>query len=54
VIGTFFPTITAIGISYYYINKDFKKFSLVNSYLSGYRELARFVTMGLRQAKNLR
>ncbi|GAA4202053.1 hypothetical protein GCM10022289_16260 [Pedobacter jeongneungensis] len=54
VIGTFFPTITAIAISYYYINKDFKKFSLVNSYLSGYRELMRFVTLGLKQAKNLR
>jgi len=54
VIGTFFPTITAIGISYYYINKDFKKFSLVNSYLNGYRELARFVSMGLKQARNIR
>jgi len=54
VIGTFFPTVTAIAISYYYLNKDFKRFSLMNSYLSGYREVSRLVSLGLRQAKILR
>jgi len=54
VVGTLFPTITAVAISYYYINKGYQKFSLLNSYQTGYQELTKIIHLGLKQARIVR
>ncbi|KQM78519.1 hypothetical protein ASE74_13535 [Pedobacter sp. Leaf216] len=48
VIGTFFPTLIGIIISYYYINKGYQNFSIFHSYILSFREIKKFISNGFK------
>jgi len=48
VVGTFLPTLAGIIISYYYINKDYQKFSILESYRSSFAVIKKFVLNGFK------
>ncbi|WP_165499814.1 lipopolysaccharide biosynthesis protein [Pedobacter frigidisoli] len=51
VVGTFFPTLVAILISYYHISKGYQTFSIFDSYLVSFREIKRLVLNGFKWSK---